>query len=130
MLILRQVAFPNGKTSVSCPLFFQPLALTLIQSAPSPPPTSHSNAPSAITSSTNATAVGESGGDATAKLAEAIDVFLGDLEKRFKGISDEILTRLDDMAERCDRLEQEMLLRETSFGGDLGAGGDGKEEAR
>jgi len=45
-------------------------------------------------------------------LAEAIDDFLGDLEKRFKGISDEVLGRLDDMAERCDRLEQEMLVRD------------------
>ncbi len=52
-------------------------------------------------------------GDATTKLAEAIDDFLGDLEKKFKGISDEILTRLDDMAERCDKLEQEMLLKDT-----------------
>jgi len=51
-------------------------------------------------------------GDATTKLAEAIDDFLGDLEKRFKGISDEVLGRLDDMAERCDRLEQEMLVRD------------------
>lgn len=50
--------------------------------------------------------------DAATKLAEAIDDFLGDLEKKFKGISDEILTKLDDMAERCDRLEQEMLLRD------------------
>ena len=54
--------------------------------------------------------------DATTKLAEAIDDFLGDLEKKFKGISDEILTRLDDMAERCDRLEQDMLMRDTSTG--------------
>ncbi|EHY52656.1 hypothetical protein ABEF92_004162 [Exophiala dermatitidis] len=82
--------------------------------------------------------------DAATKLAEAIDDFLGDLEKKFKGISDEILTKrefafpgrlpanhyleqekelladmdtygilaVDDMAERCDRLEQEMLLRD------------------
>ena len=54
--------------------------------------------------------------DATTKLAEAIDDFLGDLEKKFKGISDEIITRLDDMAERCDRLEQEMLVRDGSLG--------------
>ncbi|OAG44961.1 hypothetical protein AYO21_00923 [Fonsecaea monophora] len=52
--------------------------------------------------------------EAATKLAEAIDDFLGDLEKKFKGISDEILTKLDDMAERCDRLEQEMLLRDAS----------------
>ncbi|KAL2438574.1 hypothetical protein ABEF95_012344 [Exophiala dermatitidis] len=31
--------------------------------------------------------------DAATKLAEAIDDFLGDLEKKFKGISDEILTK-------------------------------------
>lgn len=50
--------------------------------------------------------------EAAAKLAEAIDDFLGDVEKKFKNISDEILTKLDDMAERCDRLEQEMLMRD------------------
>ena len=67
----------------------------------------------------------ESGQEAATKLAEAIDDFLGDLEKKFKGISDEILTKLDDMAERCDRLEQEMLVRETSGGrGEGEAGGD------
>ena len=65
--------------------------------------------------------------DAQSKLAEAIDDFLGDLEKKFKGISDEILTRLDDMAERCDRLEQEMLLKETAAeGSGLGKGDDGR----
>lgn len=31
--------------------------------------------------------------DAAAKLAEAIDDFLGDLEKKFKGISDEVLNK-------------------------------------
>ncbi|KAJ4631485.1 hypothetical protein HRR88_001032 [Exophiala dermatitidis] len=31
--------------------------------------------------------------DAATKFAEAIDDFLGDLEKKFKGISDEILTK-------------------------------------
>jgi hypothetical protein len=31
--------------------------------------------------------------DATTKLAEAIDDFLGDLDKKFRGISDEILTK-------------------------------------
>jgi heat shock factor-binding protein 1 len=72
----------------------------------------------------------ETSADASTKLAEAIDDFLGDLEKKFKGISDEILGRLDDMAERCDRLEQEMILRENSVqaqssadGGDEGDGG-------
>jgi heat shock factor-binding protein 1 len=78
---------------------------------------------------TGATA-NETSADASTKLAEAIDDFLGDLEKKFKGISDEILGRLDDMAERCDRLEQEMILRENSVqaqnstdGGDEGDGG-------
>ncbi|OAP63076.1 hypothetical protein AYL99_02303 [Fonsecaea erecta] len=60
--------------------------------------------------------------DAATKLAEAIDDFLGDLEKKFKGISDEILTKLDDMAERCDRLEQEMLLRDASAMENVGGG--------
>ena len=58
--------------------------------------------------------------DASTALTEAIDDFLGDLEKKFKNISDEVLSRLDDMAERCDRLEQEMLLREA-------VDGDGKQ---
>jgi heat shock factor-binding protein 1 len=78
---------------------------------------------------TGATA-NETSADASTKLAEAIDDFLGDLEKKFKGISDEILGRLDDMAERCDRLEQEMVLKENSVqaqssadGGDEGDGG-------
>lgn len=85
----------------------------------SPPPGSQVSS-----SSATATASAESSADATSKLAEAIDDFLGDLEKKFKGISDEILTRLDDMAERCDRLEQEMLLRDAT--GDA----SGKEEGR
>jgi BMFP domain-containing protein YqiC len=73
------------------------------------------------------TSPSENGQEAATKLAEAIDDFLGDLEKKFKGISDEILTKLDDMAERCDRLEQEMLVRESSnsaleAGGQKGAG--------
>ena len=55
-----------------------------------------------------ATSPSESGQEAATKLAEAIDDFLGDLQKKSKGISDEILTKLDDMAERCDRLEQEI----------------------
>ncbi|RMZ92486.1 hypothetical protein DV736_g273, partial [Chaetothyriales sp. CBS 134916] len=54
---------------------------------------------------------------ATTALTEAIDDFLGDVEKKFKGISNEILSRLDDMAERCDRLEQEMMERGTDGGG-------------
>jgi hypothetical protein len=33
--------------------------------------------------------------DAAAKLAEAIDDFLGDLEKKFKGISDEVLNKCE-----------------------------------
>lgn len=31
--------------------------------------------------------------EAAGRLAEAIDDFLGDIEKKFKGISDEILTK-------------------------------------
>jgi hypothetical protein len=54
--------------------------------------------------------------DAAAKLAEAIDDFLADLEKKFKGISNEVLNKLDDMAERCDRLEAELLAKEADSG--------------
>jgi hypothetical protein len=90
------------------------------------------DAPSALEpTSTTAT---HNADNAAHRLAEAIDDFLGDLDKKFSSISNEILTRLDDMAERCDRLEQEMLLREQSavvgksgVGG--GGGGSGKEEA-
>ena len=55
--------------------------------------------------------------EASHRLAEAIDDFLGDLDKKFSSISNEILTRLDDMAERCDRLEQEIQLRDQSATG-------------
>ncbi|KIW33770.1 uncharacterized protein PV07_00594 [Cladophialophora immunda] len=102
-------------------------------SAPSPPLSSQSYHPSATiaTSSGPAGAAASSAStlenlqspnDAATKLAEAIDDFLGDLEKKFKGISDEILTKLDDMAERCDRLEQEMLLRDASAMENVGGG--------
>ena len=33
--------------------------------------------------------------EAAGRLAEAIDDFLGDIEKKFKGISDEILTKCE-----------------------------------
>lgn len=55
--------------------------------------------------------------EASHRLAEAIDDFLGDLDKKFSSISNEILTRLDDMAERCDRLEQDILLRDQTTAG-------------
>lgn len=60
--------------------------------------------------------------EASHRLAEAIDDFLGDLDKKFSSISNEILTRLDDMAERCDRLEQEILLRDNQSGTKSGLG--------
>lgn len=40
-------------------------------------------------------AMGSGPNEAATKLAEAIDDFLGDLEKKFKGISDEILTKCE-----------------------------------
>jgi len=52
--------------------------------------------------------------DASSALAEAIDDFLGDLERKFRTVSDEILTKLDDMAERCDRIEAELLMRDAA----------------
>jgi archaellum component FlaC len=85
--------------------------------------------------------------DASSALAEAIDDFLGDLERKFKTVSDEILTKresicpldisrilsetaddrgghssgleanvtvVDDMAERCDRIEAELLMRDAA----------------
>lgn len=68
------------------------------------------------TAVSNSTAI-PSTSEASAKLAEALDDFLADVEKKFKSVSDEILTKLDDMAERCDRLEQEMLMRDASASG-------------
>lgn len=99
-------AMPNGT-------YFQSASL------PTPPPPTHPASPPYSSSKTAAVASSSASdyaapNDATAKLTEAIDDFLGDLEKKFKGISDEILTKLDDMAERCDRLEQEILLRDAS----------------
>ena len=73
--------------------------------------------------------------DATSALAEAIDDFIGDIEKKFKVVSDEILTKrtfpqsladvrlltvsstVDDMAERCDRIEAELLMRDAAGSG-------------
>jgi hypothetical protein len=85
--------------------------------------------------------------DTSSALAEAIDDFLGDLERKFKTVSDEILTKresicplgisrilsetaddrgghsssleanvtaVDDMAERCDRIEAELLMRDAA----------------
>jgi hypothetical protein len=106
---------------------------TYFQSSPTPPPlpsgfatspplSAHHTHP---THAAAAPAPSETGQEAATKLAEAIDDFLGDLEKKFKGISDEILTKLDDMAERCDRLEQEMLVRETSSNALDGVGSKG-----
>jgi len=83
-----------------------------------PPPNANAN----LISTTTTTSDAASPNDAATKLAEAIDDFLGDLEKKFKGISDEILTKLDDMAERCDRLEQEMLFREAGAVEGVGKG--------
>jgi len=82
--------------------------------------------PSSQITTTNSSATETAPNEASTKLAEAIDDFLGDLETKFKGISDEILTKLDDMAERCDRLEQEMLVRETSGGALDGGNLNGK----
>lgn len=39
--------------------------------------------------------MGSGPNEAATKLADAIDDFLGDLEKKFKGISDEILTKCE-----------------------------------
>ncbi|KAI1624885.1 hypothetical protein EDD37DRAFT_608355 [Exophiala viscosa] len=86
---------------------------TYFQAAPTPIPPPDSTRPGLARNATTFTDLAAPN-DATTKLTEAIDDFLGDLEKKFKGISDEILTKLDDMAERCDRLEQEMLLRDAS----------------
>jgi len=92
---------------------------TYFQSAPPPAPSLSDNHQSTTTGDAAPdTPTADTSNEGASKLAEAIDDFLGDLEKKFKGISDEILTKLDDMAERCDRLEQEMLVRDA--GADVG----------
>lgn len=63
------------------------------QAAPSPP---LSNTTSTVRgASTRLGSEGTDANEAATKLAEAIDDFLGDLEKKFKGISDEILTKCE-----------------------------------
>ncbi|KIV92917.1 hypothetical protein PV10_04176 [Exophiala mesophila] len=99
--------------------------MSIPSSSPSPTPKAPSSDSGSSPSSKNTkpTAMDNPGAnEAAGRLAEAIDDFLGDIEKKFKGISDEILTKLDDMAERCDRLEQEMLLREASSIDNTGSG--------
>lgn len=81
--------------------------------------------------------------NAATQLAEAIDEFLVDVEKKFKVMNDEILTKclhqsptgymfhdmltdsVDDMAERCDKLEAELLLREAEGTKITSGSGDG-----
>jgi len=87
-----------------------------LTSQPPAPPTEPSN-PRRTLSSTANEEMDDKSSNAAAALAEAIDDFLGDLERKFKGISSEILTKLDDMAERCDRIETELLLREAAGAG-------------
>jgi len=86
------------------------------------PATSFSSQPATL--NTNSTLANSTPADATSPkndaaslLGDAIDDFLGDLEKKFKSVSDEILTKLDDMAERCDRIEAELLMRDAAGSG-------------
>lgn len=65
-----------------------------LQAAPSPPLTT-SNTASTIRGPNPDAATASEPNEAATKLAEAIDDFLGDLEKKFKGISDEILTKCE-----------------------------------
>jgi hypothetical protein len=65
---------------------------TLFQSFPTPPPASagfSANTPATINENSDS----HPDASAATKLAEAIDNFLGDLETKFQGISDEILTK-------------------------------------
>ena len=75
---------PNGTYFQSAP--------TAPQTTPASPPLSHASG-TAKPSTTSSDLAGPN--DAATKLAEAIDDFLGDLEKKFKGISDEILTKCE-----------------------------------
>ncbi|KAK7905697.1 hypothetical protein LTR67_000421 [Exophiala xenobiotica] len=73
-----------------------------VSAIPTPPPTSPPYSSTSKTATATAAAASASASDfaapndATSKLTEAIDDFLGDLEKKFKGISDEILTKRTD----------------------------------
>jgi len=79
---------PNGTYFQSAP--------TPPQTTPASPPLSHTSASASGTAKPSATSSDLTGpNDAATKLAEAIDDFLGDLEKKFKGISDEILTKCE-----------------------------------
>ncbi|EXJ84478.1 hypothetical protein A1O3_05146, partial [Capronia epimyces CBS 606.96] len=84
------------------------------QSTPSEPPTHPSSEPPLSRATTATAAASDVAGpnDAATKLAEAIDDFLGDLEKKFKGISDEILTKRELTSEPRDLLVD---LRAESF---------------
>ncbi|ETN41986.1 uncharacterized protein HMPREF1541_03925 [Cyphellophora europaea CBS 101466] len=95
-------------------------------SATSPPPQEQlqANTSAQLDPTTQSTSTAQ---EASHRLAEAIDDFLGDLDKKFSNISNEILTRLDDMAERCDRLEQEILLRDSGAVKGLGIGESAKD---
>ena len=65
---------------------------SLFQSSPTPPPASaafSANTPATINENSDS----HPDASAATKLAEAIDNFLGDLETKFQGISDEILTK-------------------------------------
>ncbi|ERF76478.1 hypothetical protein EPUS_06140 [Endocarpon pusillum Z07020] len=72
--------------------------------------TVHASGPGSVATTPRPSTSGSN--NAATRLSEAIDEFLGDVEQKFKVMNDEILTKLDDMAERCDRLEAELLLRE------------------
>ena len=67
---------------------------TFFQSAPSPPLV-NATRNSTTTTLPQSAAAAESSSDPSTNLAEAIDDFLGDLEKKFRGISDEILTKCE-----------------------------------
>lgn len=94
---------------------------TFFQTVPSSDLGAATTAPTPSTGGSNSAAT---------QLSDAIDEFLADVEKKFKVMNDEILTKrsylsllvvpspgvltqlVDDMGDRCDRLEAELLLKE------------------
>ena len=123
---------PNGT------LFTSQTTPSLSSAATSARPASQSAAITAPNGASS-TSVADESTDATSaaatELSTAIDEFLGDLDKKFKGIGDEILGKcksclsssrfirdrvkrppltsaVDDMAARCDRIEAELLMHE------------------
>lgn len=95
--------------------------------SPTAPTTTVAQTPALASDKRVTSVIAPAPSEAASRLTEAIDEFIQDVERKFRGVSDEILGRLDEMTERCDRLEQEMLAREGGLGGNGKSGGKSVE---